>query len=48
MMVMWRNVQEKIRFFKQINALIDWNDVEKEIRKVYKCRHSVGGCPAYN
>jgi IS5 family transposase len=38
----------KNTFFKQIDMLIDWNDVEKEIKKVYKRRHSVDGRPAYS
>ena len=34
-------------FFKQINMLIDWVEIEKEIKKVYKRGHSVDGRPAY-
>jgi IS5 family transposase len=44
-------VERRIRkntFFKQINMLIDWKGVEKEITKVYKRGHSVDGRPAYN
>ncbi|MCL2435517.1 MAG: transposase [Lentimicrobiaceae bacterium] len=35
-------------FFKQINMLIDWSEIEKEIKKVYKRGHSVDGRPAYS
>jgi hypothetical protein len=28
--------------------LIDWSDIEKEIKKVYKRGHWVDGRPAYN
>jgi IS5 family transposase len=38
----------KNTFFKPINMLIDWNEVEKEIKKVYKRGHSVDGRPAYS
>jgi IS5 family transposase len=38
----------KNTFFKQINMLIDWSEVEKEIKKVYKRGHSVDGRPAYS
>ena len=44
-------VERRIRnntFFKQINILIDWSEIEKEIRKVYKRGHSVDGRPAYS
>jgi len=44
-------VERRIRkntFFKQINMLIDWSEVEKEISKVYKRGHSVDGRPAYS
>jgi len=44
-------VERRIRkntFFKQINTLIDWNEIEKEINKVYKRGHSVDGRPAYS
>ena len=44
-------VERRIRkntFFKQINMIIDWTEVEKEIRKVYKRGHSVDGRPAYS
>ncbi|MDR2585554.1 MAG: IS5 family transposase, partial [Prevotellaceae bacterium] len=43
-------VERRIRkntFFKQINTLIDWTEIEKEITKVYKRGHSVDGRPAY-
>jgi IS5 family transposase len=44
-------VERRIRkntFFKQINMLIDWTDIDKEIKKVYKRGHSVDGRPAYS
>ena len=44
-------VERRIRkntFFKQINMLIDWSEVEKEIIKVYKRGHSVDGRSAYS
>jgi IS5 family transposase len=44
-------VEYRIRkntFFKQINLLIDWSEIEKEITKVYKRGHSVDGRPAYS
>jgi len=44
-------VERRIRkntFFKQINILIDWKEVEKEVNKVYKRGHSVDGRPAYS
>ena len=44
-------VERRIRkntFFKQINMLIDWSEIEKEIKKVYKRGHSVDGRPAYS
>ena len=44
-------VERRIRkntFFKQVNTLIDWSELEKEIRKVYKRGHSVDGRPAYS
>ena len=34
----------KNTFFKQINMLIDWNEVEKEIKKVYA--HAPASLPA--
>jgi IS5 family transposase len=44
-------VERRIRkntFFKQINMLIDWSEIEKEITKVYKRGHSIDGRPAYS
>jgi len=44
-------VERRIRkntFFKQINTLIDWKEIDKEIVKVYKRGHSVDGRPAYS
>jgi IS5 family transposase len=44
-------VERRIRkntFFKQIESLINWSEVEKEISKVYKRGHSVDGRPAYS
>src|SRR5215510_5765995 len=44
-------VERRIRkniFFKQINMLIDWNEIEKEINKMYRRGHSVDGRPAYS
>ena len=44
-------VERRIRkntFFKQINMLVDWSDIEKGIKKVYKRGHSVDGRPAYS
>jgi IS5 family transposase len=44
-------VERRIRkntFFKQINVLVNWKEIEKEITKVYKRGHSVDGRPAYN
>jgi IS5 family transposase len=35
-------------FFKQINTVIDWGEIEKEITKVYRRGHSVDGRPAYS
>ena len=37
----------KNTFFQQINLLIDWSEIEKEITKVYVRGHSVSGRPAY-
>ena len=44
-------VEKRIRkntFFKQINTLIDWKEIDKEIVKVYKRGYSVDGRPAYS
>ena len=44
-------VEKRIRkntFFKQINTLIDWKEIDREIVKVYKRGHSVDGRPAYS
>jgi IS5 family transposase len=44
-------VDKRIRkntFFKQINTLVDWQVIDKEIVKVYKRGHSVDGRPAYS
>jgi transposase, IS5 family len=39
----------KRKFFQQINELIDWSCIEKELYKVCKCSvESVAGRPAYN
>ena len=41
-------VERRIRkntFFKQINMLIDWSEIDKEIKKVYKRGHRVDGLP---
>jgi IS5 family transposase len=38
----------KNTFFKRVDALINWQDIDKEIVKVYKRRHSVYGRPAYS
>jgi hypothetical protein len=47
----------KNTFFKHVNLLIDWREIEKEINKVYTCTlyevrskrgHSVSGRPAYS
>jgi len=38
----------KNTFFKHVNLLIDWREIEKEINKVYKRGHSVSGRPAYS
>jgi IS5 family transposase len=43
-------VEKRIRkntFFQQINTLIDWKEIEKEITKVYERGYSVDGRPAY-
>ena len=43
-------VERRIRkntFFRQINQLLDWSEIEKEINKVYRRGHSVDGRPAY-
>ena len=43
-------VERRIRkhtFFKQINTIIDWSGMEKEILKVYRRGHWVDGRPAY-
>jgi IS5 family transposase len=37
----------KNTFFRQINEIIDWNVVSKEIDKVYKKGQSVDGRPSY-
>ena len=37
----------KNTFLKQINAIIDWTPIEKEINKVYKKGKSVDGRPSY-
>lgn len=37
----------KNSFLRQINAIIDWNPIEKEISKIYKKGHSVDGRPSY-
>ena len=44
-------VERRIRknvFFRQVNKLIDWSEIEKDINKVYKRGHSVDGRPAYS
>jgi len=38
----------KNTFFSPINMLIDWREIEKEIKKVYKRGHRVDGRPAYS
>jgi IS5 family transposase len=46
-----KHVERRIRkntFFKQINILIDWSEIEKEITKIYKRGYSVDGRPAYS
>jgi IS5 family transposase len=43
-------VEKRVRknvFFKHINILIDWTELEKEIDKIYKRGKSVDGRPAY-
>lgn len=35
-------------FYTQINQLIDWQAIEKEIRKHYQAGSSATGCPAYS
>jgi transposase, IS5 family len=35
-------------FFRQINEIIDWNEFEKELVKVYKRGQSVDGRPSYS
>ena len=37
----------KNTFFKQLNIIIDWNEIAKEIHKAYMRGHSVDGRPAY-
>lgn len=44
-------VEKRIRknvFFKQINMIIKWEEIEKEIAKVYKRGHSAEERPAYS
>jgi len=35
-------------FFSQINQIIDWSPIEKELKKVYKSGKKERGCKAYN
>ena len=35
-------------FFNQINQIIDWEPIEKELKKVYKRGEKERGCKAYN
>ena len=35
-------------FFSQINQIIDWEPIEKELKKVYKRGEKERGCKAYN
>lgn len=37
----------KNTFFRQINEIVDWNAISKEIEKVYKKGQSVDGRPSY-
>jgi transposase, IS5 family len=38
----------KSNFFRQINEIINWNEFEKELNKVYKRGQSVDGRPSYS
>lgn len=38
----------KSKFFRQINEIIDWNEFEQELIKVYKRGQSVDGRPSYS
>ncbi len=38
----------KNTFLRQVDQIIDWNPLEKEINKVYKKGQSVDGRPSYN
>jgi len=38
----------KNTFLRQIDQIIDWNPLEKEINKVYKKGQSVDGRPSYS
>ena len=35
-------------FFRQVNTLVDWSSIEKELRKVYKRGEKERGCKAYH
>ena len=37
----------KNKFFKQIDSIIDWSVIEKEINKIYKKGKSIDGRPSY-
>lgn len=39
---------KKAKFFKDINLIVDWNKVEKEIEKYYNKGASVAGRPSYS
>jgi IS5 family transposase len=38
----------KSKFFRQINEIINWNEFEKELNKIYKRGQSVDGRPSYS
>ena len=45
---MSKKTHQKNVFFRQVNTLIDWSPIEKELRKVYKRGEKERGCKAYH
>ena len=45
------HIERRIRknsFLKQMNTLIDWKEIDEEIKKYYNRGYSVDGRPAYS
>ena len=45
---MCKNATSKNVFFRQVNTLVDWSSIEKELRKVYKRGEKERGYKAYH